>query len=285
MQRHLDLIHKHAPDFAIHTARQIDLGQFNVVLCINDKWIFRFPKSPTVAGEVAREIAYLRKLQGRLPLPIPDPLHIAYHEDKSLAYMGYKMLDGDPLLRGRFATLTDKKIREQLANDLVNFLKVLHSIPPKSVLDHARVDDSHATWSQWYVDFKDKLYPFMRSDAQEAVSASFEKALADESLWQFEPVLIHGDFGTGNILYKNGHIVGVIDWTFLEWGDPAQDLGALLSSYGEDFVKLVIERYPALEIALARARFYRSHYALIQAFYALRDNDKAEFDDGIQDYI
>ena len=33
-----------------------------------------------------------------------------------------------------------------------------------------------------------------------------------------------------------------------------------------------------------RTRLYRGNYALIQALYALRDNDQAEFEDGIADY-
>lgn len=87
-----------------------------------------------------------------------------------------------------------------------------------------------------------------------------------------------------SLLFHNGRISGIIDWGFCGLGDPAQDLGALLASYGEAFVARVCRHYPALGKGLARARFYRRQYALLQALFALRDGDQAEFDDGIAAY-
>lgn len=58
----------------------------------------------------------------------------------------------------------------------------------------------------------------------------------------------------------------------------------MIASYGDDFAERVFRHYPALRAHLARARFYCGNYALIQALYALRDGDMAEFEDGITDY-
>ena len=46
----------------------------------------------------------------------------------------------------------------------------------------------------------------------------------------------------------------------------------------------VCRHFSALGKGLARARFYRQHYALLQALFALRDGDQVEFDDGIAAY-
>ena len=59
---------------------------------------------------------------------------------------------------------------------------------------------------------------------------------ATHDLWRYDACLIHGDFGTANLLFAEGRISGVIDFGFCGSGDPAQDLGALLASYGEAFV-------------------------------------------------
>ncbi len=126
----------------------------------------------------------------------------------------------------------------------------------------------------------------MRAEARLEVSRDFETGLNGSSLWRIDSCVVHGDFGAGNILYHfhEERISGIIDFSFCEIGDPAQDLGALLASYGEEFVEQVLLRYPALRSHLPRARFYCSKYALLQALFALRDNDPAEFEDGIADY-
>lgn len=40
-----------------------------------------------------------------------------------------------------------------------------------------------------------------------------------------KPVLVHGDFRTGNYLVEDGRLTGILDWEFAHWGDPDEDLG------------------------------------------------------------
>ncbi len=278
-------IQHYYPDFQVNTARQLTAGQFNHVVCIDDQWIFRFPKSHHVAQEVAREVDILNGLQGKLPLPIPNPTYLAYHsESNQLEFMGYAMLKGEPLLREKFATLTDEVILEQIADDIATFLKTLHQINPLDVGLDPTPNNSHQWWTKLYTDFQEQLYPHMRPDAQQAVTLNFETALNDASLWDVQSMLIHGDFGTGNILYDDGHIVGIIDFTFCAVDDPAQEVGALMSSYGEAFLERVLVRYPELRASLRRAQFFRTNYALMEALYGLRDNNPDDFQNGIKDY-
>ncbi len=163
---YLELIVRHLPDFADSQARILPAtGQFNTVLCLDERWIFRFPKSSQVAAELAHELELLPRLGSRLPLPIPQPQLSAFDGAGRALFMGYAMLPGQPLLRERYAQLkVDAPAVERIARDLADFL-------------------------------------------------------------------------------------------------------------------------PALRRRLPRARFYRGNYALIQALYALRDNDQAEFEDGIRDYV
>ena len=285
LQTFLNTIKHYYPDLELHNARQLMAGQFNDVVCIDEQWIFRFPKSPHVAVEVAREVNILRGLQAKLPLPIPNPTYLAYHpESHQLEFMGYAMLAGEPLLREKFATLKDEAILEQIAEDIASFLKALHQIDPMDIGLDLTAKDSRQVWTELYADIQAQLFPYMRVSAQEAVIQNFETALNDDALWDVQPMLIHGDFGTGNILYEDGHIVGIIDFTFCAVDDSAQEVGALISSYGEEFVERVMSRYPELRSSLKRARFFRSNYALMEALYGLRDNNPDDFESGIKDY-
>lgn len=38
------------------------------------------------------------------------------------------------------------------------------------------------------------------------------------------PVLLHGDFWPGNVMFESGHLVAVLDWEDAKWGDPLVDL-------------------------------------------------------------
>ena len=68
-----------------------------------------------------------------------------------------------------------------------------------------------------------------------------------------EPVLVHGDFWPGNLLWRDGAIAGVIDWEDALVGDPLADLAIcrldLLWILGIEAMREFTERYQA-EMAL-----------------------------------
>lgn len=283
----LALVRRHLPELEFRAARVLPAtGQFNTVLCLDERWIFRFPKSRPVAADLAHELLILPRLRGRLPLPIPAPQFSARHEQGRVLFMAYPMLPGEPMLRERFAQLRQEAGFElRVAQDLSAFLQALHSIPPGELGLRAEHEDARGAWQGYYDAIRERLFPFVREDAREAVRRDFEAALADDRLWRYESCLIHGDLGAGNILVDQGRISGIIDFSFCKPDDPAQDLGALLASYGIGFVRQLLAQYPSLGAHLPRAEFYRRQYALLQALYALRDGDQAEFEDGIKQYL
>ncbi len=285
MESLLALIERHLPSLDYGDARSLPSGQFHTVLCLDERWIFRFPRSPHVSADLAHELLILPRLRGRLPLPIPAPQYSARDESGQVIFMAYAMLPGMPLLRERFAQLRqDAGFERQMARDIAGFLQTLHSIRPGELGLTDEHERAREGWRAYYAAIRERLFPYMREDARRAVSVDFEAALAETRLWQYERCLTHGDIGAGNILVDQGRISGIIDFSFCKPGDPAQDLGALLASYGGDFARQLLAHYPALGLHLPRAEFYRRQYALLQALFALRDGDQAEFEDGIKNY-
>ena len=64
----LKLIRQHLPDFAFERAERLQSpGQFNIVLTVDDKWMFRFPKSAGATADLARELEILPRLPGGFP--------------------------------------------------------------------------------------------------------------------------------------------------------------------------------------------------------------------------
>jgi aminoglycoside phosphotransferase (APT) family kinase protein len=65
-----------------------------------------------------------------------------------------------------------------------------------------------------------------------------------------EPVLLHGDFWPGNILWKNGQIVAVIDWEDARLGDPLSDVAnsrlEVLWAFGIDAMHSFTRHYQSI---------------------------------------
>lgn len=284
---YLERIREHYPDITLASARLLTTeGQFSDIVIVDEALVFRFPRSAHGATAMQREIPVLKALQGKLPLPIPITTYVANDPDTdALVFMGYPMLPGQPLTRDVFEAIQDEHSVQQVAEELTAFLKVLHALPLKLVTSEPEPRDARVFWRQLYAAIREQLFPRMRLDARAAVAETFETALNNPDLWQFEDVLCHGDFGAGNILYSEGHITGVIDFTTCGPGDPAQDVGALLASYGQGFIKRIFSIYPELSSTLPRVEFITSTYSLQQALYALDDDNQDDFDDGIRDYV
>jgi aminoglycoside 2''-phosphotransferase len=263
-------------------------GQFNDILIVNEELVFRFPRSPHVAATLAVETELLVRLQGHLPLPIPNPIYQAREPQTGvLLFMGYQMLPGTPLWRESVDTLVEARMLDRLATQLAEFLSALHTLPSTALGWSVPIMDNADWWAKLFAQFQDKLYPFMRPDARDNIAHLFGALLADLRRNPTPLVLRHGDFGTGNILYdpQNQVITGIIDFGFAGLGDPTLDIAALAGGYGRQFVARCYAVYPEMEQMLPRARLYQGTYALQQALYALRDGNQEDFADGIAAYV
>jgi len=277
------------PNLEIETAHLNQNGQFNDILIINDKIIFRFPKTMREAGKLVTECAVLWSLQGRMTLPIPNPIYRSrVTETIGHVFMGYHMLPGMPLWPQTLCAIRDETLIQHLADQLATFLRVLHATPAEAL--EVKLPDFRGCeeWQELYERFRDKLFRYMRRDARAWTTRHFEEFLSDPRNCDYAPAFIHGDFGPSNILYDAGtkSISGIIDFSSAGWGDPATDFAAILCSvgYGEEFLQRFSATYPGIEQVLSRARFYAGTFALQEALYGLEDHDWQAFERGIAQY-
>jgi aminoglycoside 2''-phosphotransferase len=144
------------------------------------------------------------------------------------------------------------------------------------------------TWEDLYRRIRVRLFPLMRPSAREEVAAHFESALSDRGFWVYDPALIHGDFGTSNILFDatEQRVSGVIDFGSAGIGDPANDIAALTSrnSLPEDVVPLMEPAYAGATRLLDRARFYRGTFALQYALFGAEMGDDGALRHGLARY-
>lgn len=287
IDRHIAQIQKFCPTITVHSAYLNEDGQYNYVLVINDEWIFRFARFAESAATLQREVAILGAIQKHITLDIPNPIYQNL-ESKHVEeiFVGYRMISGTPLWYENFQTISPKKSLIPMAEQLATFLKELHTIAVEDVIPMPLpVEDQQADWADLYQRFQGKLFHHMRVDAQDEVRQRFEHYLHNPTLYHFDPVLRHGDFGGGNVVanLETHNITGIIDFGAAALGDPAIDFGGL-SSFDEDFFQHCIRFYPEIEDARERMEFYQSTFALQEALYGVEHNDPEAFEDGIAAY-
>ena len=105
-------------------------GQFNDVLIIDNKLIFRFPKYAQGVATILREIEILQAIRDHVRLPVPDPLFSRLDTNTvGQVFMGYLSIPGTPLWRDVLPAIRDEAVCDHLAAQLAGFLLDLHSIP------------------------------------------------------------------------------------------------------------------------------------------------------------
>lgn len=274
------------PDLQIEKAVIDETGQNNDVLIINDSLVFRFPKYKKGIDDLLREVKLLNTLQPFTTLPIPNHIYSCFTElEIGKVFTGYEKINGASLSRTAFREIKNLTIQENLAHQLVTFLKEVHSTPIKQ-LELEKLD-VYNTFHDLYTTIQTKLFPYMREDAKKQITETFQSFLQDTTFQELNLTLIHGDFGASNILWNpdSGTITGIIDFGGSCIGDPAYDFAGLLSSYGEDFFRTCISVYPNGEKVAKRVMFYRSTFALQEALHGIKNNDPTAFKNGMRDYI
>ena len=102
-----------------------------------------------------------------------------------------------------------------------------------------------------------KIYAEMLRERPATVDASVDEMHIREALvsaWPFPQrnasVLLHGDFWPGNILWKDGKLVAIIDWEDAALGDPLADIAncrlEILWAFGIDAMHHFTDQYQSL---------------------------------------
>jgi len=276
------------PDLHIQDVKQNEIGQNNDVFIINHSLVFRFPKYKQGLEKLKRETELLETIRKTVTMQIPYPAYKSFDElEVGKTFMGYKLIEGAPFWKEELITIKSQNLIDAIASQLVTFLIELHSMDiPKAVVSQKQYESVYRIIEDLFIRIKEKLFPFMRLDAQEKVVDNFNIFLNNTHNQNLKKTFIHGDFGAGNIIWnrKDKRIAGIIDFGGSGLGDPAYDLAGILSSYGEEFFEICTKLYPNGRQISERVHFYRSTFALQEALHGIDHNDSEAFEDGIKEF-
>lgn len=248
------LIHKIKPDLDIKNVELYQEGLVSNILIVNHEWVIRFTKTAWGKELLDQEHQLMEYLKPRLTLSIPSSVR---HSDGVLIY---PYLAGETFRR-EFWEEVDQAGQQKLADQLGQFLKELHHAPTADLdweLPLTLAPVTRETWVDIYDRLVEKVQPLLLPYQIKWMTSLFEPALSIDNFFDFDPVIIHGDLMPLHILYRPDveALNSVINFGSAGLGDPATDLGSLISAYGETLVSRLAGSYPDYESLLTRARFY-----------------------------
>lgn len=195
-------------------------GHDNRTFHLGDKMLVRLPSAEGYAAQVQKEQSWLPQIASQLSLQIPRP--IAMGIPSSLFpwhWSVYEWIDG---VNAEQADLNATQL-EKLALQLAIFLNELHQVDTLG----APLAGVHNFYRGAHLSVYDKEAKEAISQLQAEIETKNALALWEQALqtaWSREPVWVHGDLASSNMLVSNKQLVAMIDFGCMGIGDPACDL-------------------------------------------------------------
>jgi aminoglycoside phosphotransferase (APT) family kinase protein len=186
---------------------------------------------------VAADEFKLLQLLHSIGLATPAPYHLDQSgEIFAMPYLVIEYIEGTP----EFELAHIPDLLFQLATHLSRIHKV----------DVSKLDVS-------FLPQQAKIYAEMLRERPATVDASVDEMHIREALVSAWPIpqrnttaLLHGDFWPGNILWKDGQLVAIIDWEDSALGDPLADVAnsrlEILWAFGIDAMHHFTDQYQSL---------------------------------------
>lgn len=216
-----ELVAQQFPKWAHLEIKPVELsGIDNRTFRLGEEMLIRLPSAEDYALQVLKEQKWLEVLAPHLSFSIPKPLAMGQpSKHYPWNWSIYKWIEGESIN----ALSIDDLDLQIIASQLAQFLNELHKIDVKGGPNPGL----HNFWRGDHVSVYDTEVRSAIKELQGFIDARtimsfWEKAIS--SRWNKNPVWIHGDFASGNILAKDGCVAAVIDFGCVGVGDPACDL-------------------------------------------------------------
>ena len=163
-----------------------------------------------------------------------------------------------------FSRITDPAEREATASDFMTKLAALHRLDPAALPlpdfpALATVPDAvNHELDEW-----DQVIATRGGEPDPALAFTLRWLRQNIPDYEGPVVLVQGDTGPGNFMYRSGRVVAVVDWELAHFGDPMDDIAWLsLRATQEPFTDFPtrLREYEELSghrIDAARIRYYQ----------------------------
>ncbi|MFC4426718.1 aminoglycoside phosphotransferase family protein [Deinococcus navajonensis] len=188
-------------------------GSDHVLYRLGEDLAVRLPRRESATGQTEQDLIWLPRLAPALPLAVPEPLALGQPGEGFPWTWGiYRWLPGEPAFRKTLSNLT------QAARDLARFIQALQAADPADgpVADPASLERgaplrNRDAWT------RENIGRLPDDLDHKALTTAWEAALQAPD-WPDDPVWLHGDLQSGNLLAHEGRLRAVIDFGSLRRG-------------------------------------------------------------------
>jgi aminoglycoside phosphotransferase (APT) family kinase protein len=264
------LIDEQFPEWSHLTIKPVkNGGHDNRTFHLGDHMSVRLPSAAAYAPQVEKEQKWLPIIAEKLSLSVSTPIAKGNpSKEYPWSWSIYKWLEGDTLSHSNIDNLN------HLAKDLGSFLKELQAIDASG--------GPLAGQHNFYRGSSLSIYNEESRNAIENNRDTFDDgllreiwSLALDSEWESEPVWLHGDIATGNLLVKDGKLCAVIDFGIVGIGDPSCDAAIAWNFFDDTSREVFKNELNFDEGTWNRARGWALWKALI-TYDAYKNNDKVK---------
>jgi aminoglycoside phosphotransferase (APT) family kinase protein len=243
-------------------------GTDNALYRLGDDMVVRLPRREADTERLEKERRWLPRLAPVLPLAVPVPLGIGEPgEGYPFTWSVYSWLGGEPATADRIVDL------REAATDLAQFVAALQRVDPAD----GPPPGPHNAFRGAPLATRDRstrvaIAALADTIDVAAVTVAWEAALHAPE-WRREPVWIHGDLDSRNLLAEQGRLTAVIDFGCLGVGDPAYDVMAAWKVITSDAHDVFRAELSVDEATWVRARGLALSQALVAlSYYTLETN-------------
>lgn len=213
--------------------------------------VLRIPQHGDGAASVERQHTVLEALGERLPVPIPAPLFTVPNPLGPGRIGAYRHVAGDALDEDewhRRGLLDDAN-----ASTVAAIVDAIAAFPAdEAVALGVPVDDERTDLAGELAVIDQLVVPRLDAATSRDLVRRWERHLADDRCFAYEPGLVHGDLSLDHLLISGGRIAGLIDFGDITVTDPDLELGYLWAEAGRDFVTRVqVDRGRSVDDLLA----------------------------------
>lgn len=228
------------------------------------------------SAKILGQSALTLGVRERLPFDAPQVLGMTRKNDTRAIVSTY--------IHGDHFDVEDVEPDALLIESIAATLSAIHALPVNIVVQQGL---RTRTPNDARLDAKAILDRAYRSGlVPETVNQHWNEVLSDLVLWDFQPVVIHGSVSDDTLLVTEDVIVGVLDWSELSTGDPAQDFAWLAAAEAG-----VLERTADLyaqdhygqsgQTLIARARFWHELEIAEWLLHGIEHRDQSVIDDAV----
>ena len=186
--------------------------------------------------ELATDTQAIRAVRNAGPLPFNVPNLVA--EGSEPTGKTVQIVD---FIYGTHLDFEDLRAEDPITASVGKALAAIHSLSRESIARSGMPDRNASEIRELRISELDRAASTGRVPA--TLLQRWESALEDLNLFRFQPTVIHGNFVGANVLELGDEVSGVIAWSNLCIGDPAEDFVAFAALPTPEVIQSLKESY------------------------------------------